>query len=455
VAVLLAMHPLAQADLIKEHQGHWLGDMKVPDGRVLKIGAELFLRADGKPWASVASPDQGAHDIPVKSIREDGDTVELDISFAKLNLTWDKDHFNGQFIQGGAPLALELTQVAKFPDKVRPQTPIGPFPYKEETLAIASQDGVTLGATLSIPNDKVNPNVVVLVHGSGPATRDASLAGHKTFAVIADHLARQGIAVLRYDKRGIARSTGDYEGHVADNLVDDVSAVVQALKARNQFARVGLIGHSEGSSLAAAAAVRHPTQVDFVVSLAGVGLNGLDAMLLQDGMVAKDKGANPAQVAQLMIYVRQYYEIVIADTEVASRIAKLKALFQGLSAAQQASVKQFGLDQGTLSLGWADKPFLHALLVSDPQPDWRAVRVPVLALGGSLDYQVPTRENLGGIVAALKAGGNVQVESQELPSLNHMFQTAKTGSESEYEVIEETIAPVVLERVARFVGKQK
>lgn len=454
-AVLLAMQTVAQAGVLKDHQGHWLGDMKIPNGPTLKIGAELFTRADGSLWASVASPDQDAYDIPVKSIQETGDSLDLDISFATLKLTWDKDHFNGEWKQGNAALTLQLKQVASFPMKARPQTPTGPFPYKDETLAVASTDGVTLGATLSIPNGKTHPNVVILVHGSGPGTRDVNIAGHQPFAVLADYLARQGVAVLRYDKRGIARSSGDYEQHTAPQLVDDLNAVVQALKERKQFNRIGLIGLSEGPGIAAAVAARHPKSIDFLVSMAGVGLPGLDMLLLQDRIVAEDHGANPAEADRLMAYVRKYYATILAQPEVEPRIAALKALRQELSPEDQALIGKYGMDNGTLSLAWAEKPFLRVLLSSNPVLDWQAVRCPVLALNGTLDHQVPAQENLGGIVGALHAGRNRKVESAMLPSLNHLFQTAKTGNETEYASIDETLAPIALERIAAFVRKQR
>lgn len=453
-AVLLAVQPLAQAGPLKDHPGHWLGDLNIPDGPTIRLGAELFTRADGSAWASVASPDQDAFDIPVTRIAENGDTAELTLPMAALELTWAKDHFKGVWKQGKTPLAFELRKVPGFPMKARPQTPKAPFPYKDETLAIATAGGVTLGATLSIPLGVARPNVVVLIGGSGPATRDGHGDSHRPFAVLADHLARRGIAVLRYDKRGIARSTGDYEQHTVADLIDDVDGIVRTLKARKGFERLGLVGHSEGSRIAAAVAARRPASVDFVVSLAGVGMPGLDAMLAQDRIVAQDHGASPAQANWAMTYVRRFYETVLAHAEPRARVAALKALYDGLTPEEQALIKKLGLNQGTLSLAWAEKPFVPALLRSDPSPDWRAVRCPVLALNGSLDHQVPP-ENLDGIVAALAAGGNRRVESAILPALNHGFQTASTGREDEYGSITETLAPVVLDRVADFANRQR
>lgn len=444
----------AHSSIVKEHQGRWLGDLKLPDGRVMRIGAELLVRADGSAWASFASPDQDAYDMPVKKVTEASRTVELDIGMAILAMTWSNDHFDGAYAQNGPPLPFVLHQVADFPRRSRPQTPLGPFPYRERELVISSGGGVVLAGTLSLPDGKANPNVVVLVAGSGPIARDGGVAGHQGFAVMADYLARRGIAVLRYDKRGVARSTGSYEQHTVAQLANDLHAVLKVLRAGKNFGRIGVVGVSEGPGLAAAVAARDPAAVDFVVSLAGVGVNGLELLLLQDRLYAIDKGAGPAEVARLMPYVRKYYESVLKHEDMDRRIAALKDAFQSLSISDQALVRKYEMNQGTLSLEWAAEPALRASLLSNPAVDWRAVKSPVLVLHGSLDHQVPADENQGGILAALRAGGNRRVESARLPSVNHLFQTAKTGADEEYSQIEETIAPIALQRIASFVLKQ-
>jgi pimeloyl-ACP methyl ester carboxylesterase len=450
---LLALHPMAYAGVVKDHPGHWMGNLKLPDGRVLKSGIELFSRADGTAWASFASPDQGGYDIPVKSINENGDTAELKLGFGIMTMTWTGDHFKAEWKQGGATFPLELERIAEFPRKARPQNPVAPFPYTDEAVSIAGADGVTLGATLSIPKGIAKPKVVILVHGSGPGTRDEENEGHRTFAVLADYLARQGVAVLRYDKRGISRSTGDYESHTQVQLAVDLSTVINAVRARGQFGALGLIGHSEGPMIAASVAARQPASVDFLVSLAGVGLPGLDMMLLQDRVTAKDNGASPEEIAQLMVYVRRFYEIVIGEADTEARIASLKGLQNALPETDKALIAKYKMNVGTLSLRMAAQPFLRVLLMTNPQGDWRGVRCPVLALNGSLDHQVPP-ESLAGIVTSLHDGGNQKVESAVIPSLNHMFQTAKTGAESEYGDIDETAAPAALQQIAAFVRKQ-
>jgi pimeloyl-ACP methyl ester carboxylesterase len=455
LAALLSLQTLAHADVLKEHPGYWLGDMKIPDGPTLKIGAEIFTRADGSHWASLSSPDQGSYDIPAASITDSGDALDLDIGFARLKLTWVQDHFAGEFRQGKDAFKFDLKQVPAFPKTRRPQQPQAPFPYSEQQLAIPSADGVTLGATLSLPKGRTRPNLVVLVHGSGPGTRDLNGAGHEIFAVLADHLARNGVAVLRYDKRGISRSTGSYDQHTTAQLIDDVHAVARAMKSRRQFNRVGLVGLSEGPGLAAAVAARDPAAVDFLVSLGGIGLSGLEMMYLQDRIAALDNGATPAEADQLMVYVRKYYQLLLAHKEPEPRIAAMKAMQDALPDSDKALIKKYKMNAGTLSLSWAAKPFLSALLRSDPPQDWRRVRSPVLVLGGAKDHQVPAAENVAGIAAALKAGGNGKVEAAILPSLNHLLQTAQTGKEDEYDKIGETMAPLAMRRVAAFVKKQR
>lgn len=452
---LTALQPISQAGPLQDHPGYWLGDLTLPNDRVLRIGAELFIRADGSAWASIASPDQGVYDLPVKAIQtEPGDAIVLDAEVASLKLTWVQDHFHGEWRQGKKPLQLELRQVAAFPKKARPQTPKPPFPYKEEMLAIRSKDGVVLGATLTVPHAPARPNVVVLVAGSGPQTRHVDVGEHRQFDVLADHLARQGVAVLRYDKRGVARSTGDYYGHTLANLEDDLYAAVQALAARRQFSRIGLVGHSEGAQVAAAVAARHPKAIDFIVSMAGVGLSGFDFMLLQDRQAAKDNGARPEEVERIMRYVRKYYETVLATRDGAPRIAALKAVYSALSPQDQGLITKYKMNEVSLSPEYAANPALRVALVSNPQRDWRNVRCPVLVLNGSLDHQVPAEENAAGILAALKEGGNARVQSEVLPSLNHSFQTARTGAPEESAEIDETMAPAALQKIATFAHKQ-
>jgi pimeloyl-ACP methyl ester carboxylesterase len=443
----------AQAGILAQHQGRWMGDLVIPNGPTLKCGLEIFTRSDGSVWASFASPDQGAYHLPVESISEVGDTAQLELGFGEMSLAWKDGRMQGVWKQGGAAFPLELTPVAAFPRKLRAQDPQSSPSYVDENLAIRSVDGVTLSATLSVPAGVREPSVVILVHGSGPATRDEEFGGHRPFAVLADYLARQGVAVLRYDKRGIMQSTGDYVHHTQAQLADDLLSVIQAARARMQFRRVGVIAHSEGPMIAARVAAMHPQSIDFLVSLAGVGLPGMELILMQDRLAAQDRGATPSELERLARYERSFYGTVVAQPDPAARVEELKQLLDHLSAQDSALVTKYRMNVGTLSLKMAQEPALRVLLTANPSADWSKVRCPVLALNGTLDHQVPV-ESLDAIMKALRAGGNRQAQGVAMPSLNHMFQTARTGAEDEYGKIEETIAPVVLERIVRFIRQQ-
>jgi len=453
LAALLAAQA-AHAGVLAEHPGRWMGAITIPDGPTLRLGADIYTRADGSTWASMASPDQGQYDMPLRSVKEDGKAADLVLPFGTLAVRWEDDHFEGEWKQGGASFPLSLRQVDDFPRKARAQTPRPPFPYHQETLAIAAGDGVMLGATLSLPQGVKRPPVLVLVHGSGPSTRDAEFDGHLPFRVLADHLARRGIAVLAYDKRGNGRSSGNYETLTTETLADDAQAAVRALRARNQFSRVGMLGLSEGSSLVAAVAARAPREVDFAVSMAGVGLPGLDNILLQDRIETLDAGATPEEAERVVAYAGTYYRTIVAHLDADARMGALKAL-QAAQPDAVAILAKYKMGTGSLRLEEARNPWLRTALMRDPGADWRAVRVPVLALNGSLDHQVPAKENIAGIAAALRKGGNKRVETAILPNLNHLFQTAKTGAVAEYATIDETMAPAVLERVAAFVKRQR
>ncbi len=454
-ALLLALQSSACATQAPAAEGHYLGALRVPEGPPLQIGVELFERADGSAWASFASPDQDAYDVPVARFTRRGDKLDLDLGFASLSLAFEDQRLKGQYSQNSAPVAVELRPVESFPQRDRPQDPKGPFPYTSSTLAIESADGVVLGATLSMPVGRRRPNLVVLVHGSGPSNRDGNVAGHRGLKVLADHLARAGLAVLRYDKRGIARSTGNYDQHTFAQLVDDLSAVMQAMRKRGQFGRIGVVGVSEGPGVAAALAARKAESVDFLVSLSGVGLSGMEMILLQDRVYLERQHPSAEELERLMAYVGKWYQTVQAHDDAQQRVEALKSLMANLTREERSLVAKYKADHGTLSLDWASKPFVRAMLLADARADWRAVRCPVLALGGELDVQVPAKENIDAIVASLQAGGNRRVEAHVLPALNHLLQTASSGAEDEYATIEETIAPAVIERVARFAASQR
>jgi pimeloyl-ACP methyl ester carboxylesterase len=455
-AACLAAASIAHAGVVQDHYGRWMGKVTIPQGPTLSTGVELLERADGSAGGRLVSPDQGDFNVPLDLVSEADGAIEATAPTAgiTLHLVPVGDRLEGEARQGPLHLPLTLARAADFGEPGRPQTPKPPFPYRVESLSVTTRDGVVLSGTLTRPRGDRPVTAIVLLHGSGPADRDETIAGHKPFAILADHLTREGFAVFRYDKRGILRSGGHYVSTTGTELAEDGADAVEALRARRDIAHVGLIGHSEGGLLAAQIAAEHPQAIAFVVSLAGPGMKGRELILLQDRVGYEKRGLSEAQIAVLTSYGERFYDAVIANPDVATRIQALGTLRQSLSDADRTLVQQYA-SQGSLSPQMAATPALREVLLSDAPSDWRRVRCPVLALNGGLDVQVPARENLRGIARALAEGGNTKARTQLLPGLNHLFQQAGTGLGEEYPKIEQTLSPIALSRIDEFVEQQR
>lgn len=441
--------PVKKELQLADLQGKWLGSLQIPDGPTLSAGIELFTKADGQVGANMVSPDQGVAVMPIDAVNWTNGELVVDAGAigARIVLRPDSGSLNGLLNQGGAELPMSLNRVEAFPDIARPQTPKAPLPYASDEVRFQSTDGTWLAGTLTRPNGKQKPVVVVLVAGSGPADRDASVMGHKPFMVLADHLTRNGYAVLRFDKRGIMRSAGSFAEAALPNLINDAKGAVQYLAASKQFRAIGLLGHSEGSAVVAEAA-RDNKNVSFVISAAGVGLPGIDAIVLQDDAELKLKGVSDADRAVVTGYSRRFYEAVAKHAVVAEREAAIAALKASLTENEQALVRQHTRGWVTVSMAEARGERLRALLLSNAAASYAALTVPVLAINGDKDVQVPAAENLAGLRTALTHNKRATVIS--LPSLNHLLQTANTGLTEEYPQIEETMAPLALTTISDY-----
>jgi fermentation-respiration switch protein FrsA (DUF1100 family) len=441
----------AEGDL----SGAWEGSLKV--GAVsLRLVAKIKRAPDGKSYrATMDSIDQGASDIPVDAVKVEGDTVTL--SLPKIGGSYEGklagDTMKGTWKQGGAQLPLELkkTEHPATVGKARPQDPKRPLPYDELEVTIDAGKGVKLGGTLTRPRGAGKFPAVVMVTGSGAQDRDEALMGHRPFLVIADALTRKGIAVLRCDDRGVGKSVGDLKKATTFDFVDDALAQVAYLKTRPDIdaAHIGLVGHSEGGLIAPIAATKSK-DVAFIVMLAGTGLTGEEILYLQGALVAKAAGKSDAEVKLDLELSKKAYAILKSEKDDAAAEKKLSALFDQMPAELKkdadnapAAVKA----QIAVMLS----PWFRTFLTLDPRAFLKQVKVPVLALNGARDLQVPPKENLKEIRAAL--AGNPDVTLTELPELNHLFQHCKTGSPSEYATIDETFAPVALDAMAEWIGK--
>ncbi|HEU0015257.1 MAG TPA: alpha/beta fold hydrolase [Longimicrobium sp.] len=455
LAAALAAVPLAGTAAAQDAGvgGRWGGRLEVQS---LRLRITLAVdSAEGGLTARFVSVDQGNTAIPA-AVAVSADSVTFDMAMIGASyraVLVHRDTLRGEWVQGGGRLPLVMVRGADAEMVVRrPQTPQPPFPYRAEEVAFDSEPGVRLAGTLTLPEGAGPHPAAFLITGSGPQDRDETLLGHKPFLVLADHLTRSGIAVLRVDDRGTGASTGSFAAATSENFARDAEAAVRFLRARPEVdaARVGLIGHSEGGLVAPLVASRTP-EVAFVVLLAGPGMPGARLLDMQTSLIARAAGAEDSVVANAAILRRELFGAVTSIADSAALAARLREI----GARAMATVAEDAHDEMRVQLetavGQFTSPWFRWFLRYDPLPALRATRVPVLALNGALDLQVPPDEDLGGIERALREGGNPDVTVEKLPGLNHLFQPAATGAPTEYAEIEQTMAPVVLERVTAWI----
>ncbi len=457
VAVVCAFPAAAQAAQ-PGIAGTWVGELKA-GALVLR----LVFNISGSPgsWAATMdSPDQGAKGIPVSRVTLDGTQLTLEVAAAAGSfvgaLSADGSSVDGAWKQAGQsfPVLLKRQEGAFVLD--RPQEPKPPFPYTAVEVSFTSARGAArLSGTLTIPPGKGPFPGVVLVTGSGPQDRDESLLGHKPFLVIADFLARSGIAVLRYDDRGVGRSSGDFAQATTLDFADDAEAAFTYLAARPEVdpRRVGIVGHSEGGLVAPLVASRNAS-VGFIVLLAGPGLRGDQLLLLQSAALMRASGATEEQIAAARKLNETLYAIAIQESDPVVIRDKARAVVldtiaaePSLTDAQKSEARQ-GVDA---QLAQLSTPWFRTFLSLDPAASLSKVRIPVLALNGSLDLQVPVDEDLGAIETALKAAGNTHYRVVKLDGLNHLFQHAKSGLPEEYGTISETFSAEALAMIRDFI----
>lgn len=441
-------------------QGHWLGVLKPMPGVELRIALEIASTEADKPEGFMVSLDQGNAVIPISAVTEQAGLVRLEMKriggVFEGKFNGDGSELSGEWQQGGPAHSLVFKRSAREVGHAlmkRPQTPQQPFPYAVEEVSVENKTAaVTLAGTLSLPAGTGPHPAVVLITGSGQQDRDETVAGHKPFLVLADHLARQGIAVLRCDDRGAGKSTGDFSQAVQADFVADTLAAVRYLQSRREIApeRVGLIGHSEGGTVALRAAVNSP-EVAFIVLLAGVALPMEESALRQARAIWRLQGLSEEHIAMHVAMQQAVYRISKSGSPQAAAEEAIRMVIREQTAALSEEQKRaFGLNESQLVAGMKTvfSPWFRDLLGYDPRTTLRAVKCPVLAINGEKDLQVSAKDNLAAIREALTAGGNVRVKTVELPGLNHLFQTCQTGSPTEYANLTETFNPVALNLVS-------
>lgn len=445
----------------QEEEVRWQGSV-VGLGFIVTFAPE----EDGSGYkASLDIPAQGLSGAELTDVVYSETEIVFTLSIAPPNgATWratrqvGEKTAEGEFEQGGnvVPFTMELVPDGKVLGPRRPQTPEPPFAYDEREVAYTSEaDGTKLAGTLTVPREDGPFPAVLLITGSGAQNRDEEIFGHKPFLVIADHLTSNGIAVLRVDDRGIGGSTGDMSIATSEDFASDVLAGVHFLAGQSEIdpSRIGLIGHSEGGIIAPMVAAASD-DVAFIVLLAGSAIPGRDLMIMQLAAVQRSIGRPEGNVDQQVEAQRSLLELA---SEGAGFLA-LTAAVAELTRIQLSNVVE-GQRPSTEELKPAIEaqarllttPWWRFFLTYDPRTALREVQCPVLAINGSLDVQVPPGPNLDAIRDALAEAGNDDITVEELGGLNHLFQTATTGSPTEYGEIEETFAPAVLDLITSWV----
>ena len=401
-------------------KGAWTGKLNV-------YGNELTLvfHFNGED-CTLDSPDQGVKGVPAKLERT---VTGIKVAVPSINASYEGvnmgESIMGTFKQHGQ--SFPLTIKPGLLKRNRPQTPAMPYPYQTQEVSFNNGDAILKG-TLVIPeNASRQTPVMLMVTGSGLQNRDEEIFEHKPFAVIADALARAGIATLRYDDRGFGESTGDVVNCTTEDLKNDAFAGVQLLRSR--FDKVGVIGHSEGGTIALMLAAEK--KVDFIVSLAGMAVSGKETLLWQNRL-ALAAANTPSETID--VYCNALDEVFNAC----------------ISGTAMPSTTQYNLPTSLAqNLAVVTKqlqtPYMKHFLALDSRPLLGNITCPVLALNGTKDTQVEPESNLGALRSGLQKNAKNKLEAIE--GVNHIFQHCKTGMATEYGNIEETIAPEVLEKM--------
>ena len=441
--------------------GQWNGILKV-QGTQLRLVFNI-TQADKGYSSTMDSPDQGAKGIPVTSTSYENSILKLEISTLGVLYegTLDKENiFIGTFKQSGQSFPLNLTREELEKEKViKPQEPIKPYSYYSEDIKFENtKDKIMLAGTLTLPEKNGKFPAVILISGSGPQNRDEELLGHKPFLVLADHLTKNGIAVLRFDDRGTAESTGDFATATSLDFVTDVESAITYLQTRKEInkMKIGLIGHSEGGIIAPMVAVKY-SDINFIVLLAGTGIPGNELLLLQQELMGRAYGISEEELQKTRIINEEAFDIVMKSTDTETVKKELTNYIKQTLKDEPESGKPEGMSEDDfiqLQVNQLTSPWMQYFIKYNPAIILEKVKCPVLAINGEKDLQVPAKVNLEAIKIGLEKGGNKKVTIKELPNLNHLFQECDTGSPDEYATIEQTFSPIALTEITNWIMKQ-
>lgn len=414
----------------------------------------IYRDPKGELISTMDSPLQNVYGIKTDEIVLSDSNIFLAVSSIKGIYKGEKigpNKYKGVWTQGtnSFPLTIALMK--------RPQEPVD-FPYIIEDVVFSNKkENFNLAGTLTTPYGDGPFPAVVLISGSGPQNRNEELMGHKPFLVLSDYFTRHGIAVLRYDDRGVGDSQGDRSNATSLDYANDAEAAVNYLKSRNEFSSVGLAGHSEGGIIAPIVATQSK-HVNFIILMGGTGLPGKEILKLQGALILEQTEISAEGLKVAKEVQSSMLEIVVEENNDEVATEKILALYKAYNNLSEKDQQLIGYDPKTFnasSIKGLFGPWMSFFISFDPRPVLEKVKIPVLAINGEKDLQVPPKENLSEIKAALQRGKNKNYEIHELKDLNHLFQTSETGAVSEYGSIEETFNEGAMDLMTQWILRIK
>lgn len=427
--------------------GSWAGKLHIQNAKLAIVFH--IVKHDTIYETKMDSPDQGAFGLATTKTLFSGNKLEISARGMGISYTgiFQDDSITGIFRQGGLqlPLVLKPTQKTTLS---RSQEPKSPFPYLTRDITFLNEvDGNILAGTLTIPDSTGIFPAVILIAGSGPNDRDEAILGHKPFLVIADHLTRNGFVVLRYDKRGIAKSNGDYVSATTEDFASDAAAAFHFLKSQSNIdkSRIALIGHSEGGVIAPMVAANDKT-VGAIILMAGMGVEG-SKLLRQQNIDLMKMGQVPQDTIDQVITTLEKIYVSLKDwkgtvDEQKELSDEFGILWESIPASIRGKSSRENYIKG--NMGAMLSPWYRSFLSLNPTQYLEKVKCPVFAANGEKDIQVEALQNLQAIKESLEKGGNKKYTIKSYNGLNHLFQECETGAIDEYGKIEQTISPQFL-----------
>ncbi len=446
------------------------------NGKLISGGQELtimyrFTETGEGLKAKLYVPEQLLFGFSASKAELTGDLLRIEIDRLDAAYIGTVDYYNGivegKHIQQGVEYDLNLEFVSD-EDAVqfnRPQEPKEPFDYViQEHLIRDNRTNVGINGTLTLPNKLDKFPLVILIHGSGPQDRNQTIAGHKPFLVIADYLTKKGIAVFRYDKRGVGKSSGNYNDATSEDFANDVLSIIRYFKIHKNIdtRKIGLIGHSEGGLIAMKVAARNRRDIAFIISLAGQGVNGAELLQQQMKDILISQGKREEYINKSMMYQKALFALALESnnmTEMREGIIELQEKYQEKFSEKlsEEELEEMGIAEKYINqtIMQISSKWMKYYLQVNPEEYLDRLRCPVLAIYGGKDLQVNAEINSKAIQDILSEKRRQYYELHVLEDLNHLLQTAETGNISEYLLIEETISPEVLKLMREFIKKDK